>query len=157
MALMFTLLGFLIHEFYFSKEELIQRLYHELHTVEGKLAFRERENTGAQKEIAQTKATVKSLERQLEQRDEQLNLLSSTAARQGEEIRALREESKELRRMSGTLDAHKKPTDLTDLEESRQAPDLAPKDQKIPLWKDILNNILSALEKIDDKVREQNW
>lgn len=156
MAIMFTVLGFLIHEYYFSKEELVNRLYDELQTVENRLAFRERENATVQQEIAQSRALIQSLEIELAQRNEQLSSLRTVTRRQEEEIRDIQEEAKELRRISAALKESRRSVAQADSDELRPVSDFTPRDVKIPLWKEILNNILNLLNN-ETEAREQNW
>ena len=156
MALTFTALGFLIHAFYFSKEELVQRLYHELQTAENRLAFRERGIANAQAAIAKTRMLVQSLERQLATREEQLESLKDSAQYQDEEIRALRKVTGELRRIH-EKDERKEALAEPDFIDSQYSTEPELEDQKIPLWKDSLNNILSVLNNVENEGSKQNW
>jgi hypothetical protein len=157
MALMFTILGFMIHAFYFSKDEMVHKLYHDLQAAENELASQAKENANSQKEMDKSKALVQSLERQLEQRDGQLKALKNANQRQEEGLRAFREEATGLRRSAAVTAEPKKLTDASTLEGDPQAPGPEQKAQKVHSWKDILNNILGVLDKIENETRKQNW
>jgi len=156
-ALIFGLLGFLLHAFYFGKQDLIGRLSTEIEGLKTSLAFRERGNVDSQQEVAQTKGLVQSLEKQLAQRNEQMRALQAMAQRQEDEIRQLQQAASEIRMSIAQAKERLNATPEPVVEKPEPAPvpePVEPKQQKIPLWKDNLNNILDTLNKIERETKK---
>ncbi len=156
-ALIFGLLGFLLHAFFFGQKELVARLNTEIEGLKTSLAFRERGNSDAQQEVARTKGLIESLEKQLAQRNEQMGALQSMAQRQENEIRRLQQAASEIRIAIDQAEEQRAPTPAPLVAEPEPEPASQPKEskqQKIPLWKDNLNNILDTLNKIERETKK---
>ena len=153
LALTFGLLGFLLHASYFGRRKSVEEnLNDKIGDMKKALALREIINADAQDDLAHSRMMVKSLERQLEQRNEQLSALQSMTRRQEEEIRLLQQATSEIRLSIARTE-----------ESSAVAPEpgvLGPqpaqdaREQKMPLWKDNLNNILTMLDKLEKETRK---
>ncbi len=156
-GLIFGLLGFLLHAFYFGKQDLIKRLSTEIEGLKTNLAFRERGSVDARQEVAETKALVQSLEKQLAQRNEQMRALQAMAQRREDEIRQLQQAASEIR--TSIVQAEERlnapPEPVVEKPEPAPVPEPAePKQQKVPLWKDNLNSILDTLNKIERETKK---
>lgn len=154
-ALTFTALGFFTHAFYFGKHEFIKKLSADIQSLQNKLAFRERANSNAQDEIAKTRLLIHSIEQQLEQREAELQLLKNTAQKKDAEIRNLQKQSIESERITASKQDISWSAGAASPVEVPPAVEPEPKDTKIPLWKDSLNNILGVLDKIEKESRKQ--
>jgi len=154
LAMVFMLLGFLLHAFYFGKRKSLEKsLNGEIQDMNRKLALREKINADAQEDLAHARMLVKSLERQLEQRNEQMNALQNTARRQEEEIRRLQETASEIRKSLAQTEESRTAASAAEYSESVPQPAAGEQERQIPLWKDNLNNILAMLEKLEKETK----
>jgi chromosome segregation ATPase len=141
-ALVFSLLGFLVHAFYFSKGDLAGSLQEEAQSLKRILAFREKESQEAREESTKFIIQAQLLERQVEQQAEQINALQVKLQEQENEIRQLQRAEPDI---PVPADAMENPVPVA-AQESRV--------QKTPLWKDNLNNILGVLDKIEKETEK---
>lgn len=150
-ALIFGLLGFLIHAFYFGRQEPVvdDSLHNLVQSLNRKLAAREKMNAEAQEEIAKTREMVESLKKQLEQRDEQMSALQAMARRQQEELSLLQGTAAQVKTTGAGPEAPAPPA------AQPAAPATEASEQKVPLWKDNLNNILSMLDKLQREANDR--
>ncbi len=153
-ALIFGLLGFLVHAFYFSKRALVESFREEIQYLERTLEIRREENADAQEEMAETRILLQSLKRQLEEKNKQVASLQDRARSQEEKIGLLEREASEIRLSLAGTEERRKENPAPKPEESASEPVPQTKERKIPLWKDNLNNILDMLNKIDNEGKE---
>jgi len=153
LALTFGVLGFLLHAFYFGRRKSVEaNLNDEIQDMKGALALRAKINADIQEDLAHSRNLVKSLERQLEQRNEQMSALQSMARRQEDEIRLLQQATSEIRlSIARTEESGAAAVQEPGVSEPQPAQEV--QDQKIPLWKDNLNNILTMLDNLEKQTR----
>jgi len=150
-ALIFGVLGFLLHAFYFSKQEFVEdSMTHLIQSMNRKLAVRERINADAQEEITKTRMLVKSLEAQLEQREEQRKALQGMAQPHQEDIRLLQKTADEMRRAAPPIDERRTAVPASGVAASIRAK----REPIVPLWKDNLNSILNMLDQLQKDTKE---
>jgi len=148
LSLVFALLGFLVHAFYFSKQGPVGELERQLEGLKMALSVREKENADDKNEVLKTTTLAGDLERQLEQRNEQVKGIQAIVKKQEEEIRALQEAASEARASIA------RPEPRVEPEVPIAEPVEETKETKIPLWKDNLNNILGVLDKFEKGVKK---
>ena len=165
-AVTFGLLGFLLHAFYFSRQQRLQALSKDIESLKRILTFREKETQDAKEEISKTRLLVHSLEQQLGQSHDAMQALQQATRRQEEEIRLLQKKNaeaalaaaqvEELQRSiaakkEAVTEAPPAPSYIADVSENGQID--GGKDAT-PLWKENLNNILGMLDKIEKEVKK---
>jgi hypothetical protein len=90
----------------------------------------------------------------MEQEEEQMESLKTRAQYQEEEIQALQKVARELRRIDEREKDRK--AGVSAFDGPQRAPEPESDNQKNPLSKYSLNNILSVLDKIENEARKQN-
>jgi chromosome segregation ATPase len=128
---------------YFGKQKLMRHLGQESEGLKKALTV------GAQ-EIATARLLVHSLEQQLAQRNDEMNMLKSMAKQQEKDLRLLQERAEERLNSVG----RPLPTPAESKLEESQAPlgvkqEFTGSVQEIPLWRENLDNILSTLDKME--------
>ncbi len=165
-AVIFGMLGFLLHAFYFGRKERLQTLSKENEGLKRILAFREKETQDAREEISKARMLIHSLEQQLGQSNDAMQALRQVAERQEEEIRLLQKKNAAAAlAVAGAEDRHSSiaakkevivevpPTPSAIVGESIN--DQADEGRGMtPLWKENLNNILGMLDKIEKEVKK---
>jgi hypothetical protein len=144
-ALIFALLGFLVHAFYFGTENLTKSLGKENQLLRQKLKDREEENAGAREEIAITRILLQSLERQLEEKREQADSLQNLALQQQDTILLLQNNGSSAIHFANGAERAESPKENPMPVYASQA-----KGQAASLWKDNLDNVLEVLNKIEN-------
>lgn len=135
-ALVFALMGFLTHAFYFNRKGRVGNLKKEIENLNRLLALRDQAKADAELQKTVAKNRVQSLESHLQQRNELLTSLQATVQRQANEIRRLAAQA-----MEGK--------DAVQGADKSEPAAVSGNGEKLPLWKDNLNNILEMLEKIE--------
>jgi chromosome segregation ATPase len=152
-ALSFGLLGFLLNSFYFSKHGLLESLKQEIQHLERMLEIREQENANTQQEVEKTGIPVPLLKRHLEEKRNLVNSFQDRAKRQKDQIRLIEKQFPEISLNLDRTEGRRQENPTFKPEESASETVPQTKEQKIPLWKDNLNNILDMLNKIE---KEEN-
>jgi chromosome segregation ATPase len=145
-ALVFGLVGFLAHAFYFDKNVRVGTLEKEIESLTRMLARRDQAETDAEQPAVAARNHVQSLVRQLAERSEQISALQTKVQSQESEIRQFQQRASELRMPIAQIEERHNPAQETD--ECHQVP-VAEINGNIPLWKDNLNHILGMLDKIE--------
>ncbi len=170
-ALSFGLFGFLLHDFYFSRQQLIRSMRKELDDLNQALASSNKETSAAQKQISKATMLIRSLEQQMEQSNKEISTLKQATRRQEETIRLLQRIGAEIRSTAfqtetrrsdiETVRSASRPHDslvdgisaISEANRDSQGRENAKSEEgkglKIPLWKENLNNILSMLDEIE--------
>ncbi len=150
-ALVFALLGFLTHAFYFDRKDRIGNLEKEIESLTRMLARRDQAKTEAEQQTAAAKGQIQVLEQRLTQGNEKIRALQTTVQQLGNEIRKLQDAASEIPA------AIAQPVELKPAVRGMDTPVTTPitsNGEKIPLWKDNLNNILETLNKIEKEEKE---
>ncbi len=173
LALVFAILGFLLHAFYFSRGTT-QAEEKELSDLRKSLAEKQKETLEAREEIAKTNHLLHSLEQQIHRRNEEMERLRQWVARQDQEISLLQKDAEAIRTMAtDSADAQNRSTlaptgaasDVVESAGSLAAPPevpavsrdvqsvtSAPKASEWPAWRENLDNILGMLDAMEKEV-----
>jgi septal ring factor EnvC (AmiA/AmiB activator) len=147
-ALVFGVLGFLMHAFYFNRQERVENLEKEIESMTRVLARRDRAKTEAEQQSAAAASRIKVLELKLTEEKEQRSALEARLRQQEDEIRELRlVASRDLIKAAEIVEQK---NERSEMGQPMQA-EVAGSGRKTPLWKDNLNNILSMLDKFEKK------
>jgi septal ring factor EnvC (AmiA/AmiB activator) len=144
-ALVFGMLGFFANALYFGKKDRVQNLEKEIESMTRVLARRDHAKTEAEQQEAAAKSRAKSLELQLVQGNEEVGALQARIRQQEIQILQLQDALSECRI---ALDQTVEPKNAEPETGQSEAGAVAGGNEKTPLWKDNLNNILEMLDKI---------
>jgi chromosome segregation ATPase len=145
-ALVFGVVGFLAHAFYFDKNGRVGILEKEVESLTRMLARRDQAKSDAEQQASAARGRVQSLVRQLAERSEQISELQTKVQSQESEIQHLQQRASELRMPIVQTEEPRNPAPET--EDCRQVLG-AEINGHIPLWKDNLNHLLGMLDKIE--------
>ncbi len=167
-ALSFGLFGFLLHDFYFGRQQLIRSMRKELDDLNQALVSSNKETSAAQKGISKATMLIRSLELQMEQSNKEISTLKQATRRQEETIRLLQRTGAEtafqtdtrrcdIETVRSASQPHASKVDgisaISEANRDSQGRENAKSEEgkglKIPLWKENLNNILSMLDEIE--------
>jgi len=173
LAVIFALLGFLLHTFYFSGPADVVLLKEEVKSLERALERKQKEVQEAQEEVVKTDTLAHSLEEQIRTRNDEMEVLRRMAARQDEGIRQLQKDAVALR---ATLGGFEKPwgselagsiglnestpiasprEQVNQSETGRNRVEGATADAKegdMLAWRENLNNILNILDSMEKEI-----
>lgn len=173
-AVIFALLGFLLHVFYFSGPRDAVQLK-EIEALKKMLDEKHKEAQEAQEETVKTSTMVHSLEEQIRRRNERMESLQRMVARQDDEIRQLQKEAVALQAalgraekplaaatafaydvnepVAGISSVGLEPAKEIASEPSRGEKEAAGrKEGAVPPWKDNLNNILNIIDSMEKEI-----
>jgi septal ring factor EnvC (AmiA/AmiB activator) len=176
LALIFALLGFLLHAFYFSGPVDVV-LLKEVKSLEKALAEKQKEFQEGQEEIVKSDTLVRSLEEQIRTRNAEMEVLQRMIARQDEGIRQLQKDAVALRASLGSYakSPEAEPVPSLVMDESvpsdssvvREPVNASPslrnrvenaaadaKDGDTPAWRENLNNILNILDSMEKEIEK---
>jgi hypothetical protein len=170
-ALLFCLLGFFLHAFYFDKQQLVLNLRREIESVKKVLATEEEETRKAWEEISKTRTVIHSLREQLKQENVWVRASRCLAMRQEKNLHlpAADDRVRITPALPATEHEPRREATLFFQDQSTCKPDVVTaipdwnpnstvnprvrlrdgKGAEIPLWKENLHNILSTLDTLE--------